>query len=60
MLDFETTKAGIGLALNGMRAIYALFRFRSGVLANQYNERQLLLLGLALSREPCSPSSRDC
>lgn len=46
LLDFETTKAGIGLALTGMWAIYALLQFPSGVLADQYGERQLLLLGL--------------
>ncbi|WP_255197607.1 MFS transporter [Halorarius litoreus] len=46
LLEFETTKAGIGLALTGMWAIYALCQFPSGILADQYGERQLLLLGL--------------
>ncbi|MFC7131529.1 MULTISPECIES: MFS transporter [Salinibaculum] len=47
LIDFQTTKASIGLALTGMWAVYALFQFPSGVLADQYGERQLLLLGLS-------------
>lgn len=47
LIDFGTTKADIGLALSGMWAIYALFQFPSGILADQYGERQLLLIGLA-------------
>jgi predicted MFS family arabinose efflux permease len=47
LLDFDTTKASIGLALSGMWAVYALLQFPSGVLADQYGERQLLLVGLA-------------
>lgn len=46
LLDFQTTKASIGLALTGMWAIYALFQFPSGILADQYGERQLLLVAL--------------
>lgn len=46
LLDFETTKSSIGLALTGMWAIYALFQFPSGVLAEQYGERQVLLVAL--------------
>lgn len=48
LLDFENaTKSGIGLALTGMWAVYALFQFPSGILADQYGERLLLLAGLA-------------
>lgn len=47
LLDFQTTKSSIGLALTGMWAIYALFQFPSGILADQYGERQLLLVSLS-------------
>jgi predicted MFS family arabinose efflux permease len=47
LLDFQATKSSIGLALTGMWAVYALFQFPSGILADQYGERQLLLVGLS-------------
>jgi MFS family permease len=47
LLDLQTTKATVGLALSGMWAIYALFQFPSGVLADTYGERRLLILGLS-------------
>lgn len=46
LLDLQTTKATVGLALSGMWAVYAIFQFPSGILADKYGERQLLLLGL--------------
>lgn len=39
LVQFETTRTAIGLALTGMWAIYALTQFPSGVLAERYGER---------------------
>jgi predicted MFS family arabinose efflux permease len=47
LLDFQTTKSSIGLALTGMWAMYAISQFPSGILADQYGERQVLLVGLS-------------
>jgi predicted MFS family arabinose efflux permease len=43
---FGTTKSSVGLALTGMWAVYALFQFPSGIFADRYGERPLLLVGL--------------
>ena len=45
--EFGTNKSVLGLALTGMWATYALFQFPSGVLADRFGERPLLLVGLA-------------
>lgn len=45
--EFGTTKTSIGLVLTGMWAVYALTQFPSGVLADRYGERRLLIGGLA-------------
>ena len=47
LLDFGATKSELGVALTGMWAVYALSQFPSGVLADHYGERRLLLLGLS-------------
>lgn len=46
LVEFQTSKSVIGLALTGMWAIYALFQFPSGILADRYGERRLLVVGL--------------
>lgn len=46
LLYFETDKSSLGLALTGMWAIYALMQFPSGVLADRFSERPLMLAGL--------------
>lgn len=46
LLDLQTTKSALGLALSGMWAMYALGQFPSGILADKYGERKLLVLGL--------------
>ena len=46
LVRFETTRGTIGLALTGMWALYALFQFPSGVLADRYGERRLVLVAL--------------
>ncbi|MFA9518589.1 MFS transporter [Halopenitus sp. H-Gu1] len=47
LTDLGTTKSRIGLALTGMWAVYALFQFPSGILADRFGERPLLLVGLS-------------
>lgn len=47
LIDLGTTKSSIGLALTGMWAVYALFQFPSGILADRFGERPLLLVGLS-------------
>lgn len=47
LVHFETTRSSVGLALTGMWALYALFQFPSGVFADRYGERALLLLALS-------------
>lgn len=49
LFDFNTTKSEVGVALTGMWAVYALAQFPSGVLADHYGERKLLLVGLGAS-----------
>jgi len=46
LLDFGATKGGVGLALTGMWAVYALVQFPSGVLADRHGERTVVLVGL--------------
>lgn len=46
---FDVTTARVGLALSGMWAAYALLQFPSGVLAERYGERRLVVAGLALA-----------
>lgn len=46
LTDFDASAASVGFALTAMWATYALFQFPSGVLADRYGERRLLLLGL--------------
>jgi MFS family permease len=46
LVAFETTKSEVGLALTGMWAVYALVQFPSGVLADRFGERPLVLVGL--------------
>jgi predicted MFS family arabinose efflux permease len=46
LTSFGTTKSSVGLALTGMWAVYALFQFPSGVVADRYGERPLLLVAL--------------
>jgi len=47
IVEFDATNAGIGTALTAMWAVYALAQFPSGVLADRFGERRLLLTGLA-------------
>ena len=46
---FGVSNGAIGLALTGMWACYALVQFPSGVLADRYGERPIILLALALT-----------
>jgi len=46
LVHFETTRATIGLALTGMWAVYALTQFPSGMLADRYSERVVVLVAL--------------
>ncbi|WP_313691898.1 MFS transporter [Halorarum halobium] len=46
LVEFETSKSVVGLALTGMWAAYALLQFPSGVLADRFGERPLLLAGV--------------
>ena len=46
LMFFETTTSRVGLALTGMWAIYALMQFPSGLLADRFSERPLMLAGL--------------
>lgn len=47
IVEFSASKSTVGLALTLMWATYALFQFPSGVLADRFGERRLLLTGLA-------------
>lgn len=47
LAEFDASRAGVGLALTGMWAVYALLQFPSGVLADRMGERRLLAVGLA-------------
>jgi MFS family permease len=44
--DLSTSESWMGLALTGLWATYALTQFPSGVLADRYGERRLLVAGL--------------
>jgi predicted MFS family arabinose efflux permease len=46
LADLDTTKSAMGLALTGLWGVYALTQFPSGVLADRFGERPLLLAGL--------------
>lgn len=46
LVYFETNRATVGLALTGMWAVYALFQFPSGVFADRFGERTLVLAAL--------------
>jgi len=46
LVSFGTTRSTVGLALTGMWAVYALFQFPSGVLADRYGERSVVVLAL--------------
>lgn len=46
LVYFETTRSTIGGTLTAMWAVYALMQFPSGVLADRYGERRVVLLGL--------------
>ncbi len=46
LADLSTSESWMGLALSGLWAVYALTQFPSGVLADRYGERRLLLAGL--------------
>lgn len=46
LVSFGASKSSVGLALTGMWAVYALVQFPSGILADRFGERLLLLAGL--------------
>lgn len=46
LTDLSTSESWMGLALTGLWATYALTQFPSGVLADRYGERRLLVAGL--------------
>ena len=46
---FDVTTAQVGLALSGMWAAYALLQFPSGVLAERFGERRLVVAGVGLA-----------
>jgi len=45
--DFEITNTAIGVALSGMWLAYGLAQFPSGVLADRYGERRIILIAIA-------------
>lgn len=47
LVEFHTGTSTVGLALTGMWLAYALAQFPSGVLADRYGERRLVLAGVA-------------
>ncbi len=47
--DFGITRAGIGIALTGMWVVYAFSQLPSGVFADHYGERRVVVLSLALA-----------
>ncbi|MEF8857804.1 MAG: MFS transporter [Halolamina sp.] len=46
LVEFGATRSGVGGALTAMWAVYALLQFPSGVFADRFGERTLLLTGL--------------
>jgi MFS family permease len=46
LVTFDASKSSVGLALTGMWAVYALSQFPSGILADRFGERPLLIAGL--------------
>lgn len=60
---FDVSKGGVGLALSGMWAVYALLQYPGGVLADRYGERRVVLAAmgcaaaasLALAAAPTFP-----
>lgn len=46
---FGVSNAGVGFALSGMWAAYALVQFPSGVLADRFGERRVILASMALT-----------
>jgi MFS transporter, YNFM family, putative membrane transport protein len=46
---FDTSTGAIGLALTGMWAAYALSQFPSGVLADRYGERRVILTAVSVT-----------
>ncbi len=48
-MEFSTTKSLIGLILTGMWATYALMQFPSGVFADRYGERSIVLVALGMA-----------
>lgn len=47
--DFGISRGGIGVALTGMWAVYAFSQLPSGVFADHYGERRVVVLSLALA-----------
>lgn len=47
--EFDTSSSVIGLALSGMWAAYALSQFPSGLLADRYGERRVILTAVSLT-----------
>jgi MFS family permease len=46
---FSVSKAGVGLALTGMWIAYALTQFPSGVLADRFGERRIILASVGVT-----------
>ncbi|MFB6221338.1 MAG: MFS transporter [Halolamina sp.] len=46
LVEFGASRSGVGGALTAMWAVYALLQFPSGVFADRFGERKLLLTGL--------------
>lgn len=46
LVEFDTSKATLGLVLTGVWGVYALHQFPSGVLADRFGERPMLVAGL--------------
>ena len=47
LVEFGASRSGVGGALTAMWAVYALMQFPSGVLADRFGERRLIMTGLA-------------
>ena len=48
-VDFAVSKGAVGLALSGMWAAYAVSQFPSGVLADRFGERRVVLTAVAVT-----------
>jgi MFS family permease len=51
--EFAVSTGAVGLALSGMWAAYALSQFPSGVLADRFGERRIILTAIGITATAC-------